>query len=116
EIAAPRARMGRRRASRRRGFVREGREGADLAAHGYDRGSPVLHGDLGLRGTAFREEGLGGSNEGSPDRRADDAIVDGGRPAPRYCLNRAALPLSFVKAGSFRRSLWSLARAAGKLV
>jgi hypothetical protein len=54
---------------------------------------PVLHGDLGLRGVALREESLGSGNEGPADGRADDAVVDRGRPAPpvlpRQCRQRA---------------------------
>ena len=56
--------MGRRRASGGRGLAREGREHADLAAHGYDRRALVPHGDLGLRDMIFRKESLGGSHEG----------------------------------------------------
>ena len=100
EIAAMRARMGRRRASRGRSLARERREGADLAAHGYDRAALVVHGESRSPGVAFREEGLCSSHEGPADGRADDAVVHRRRPAPRYCLGNVASVRGIQSSGS----------------
>ena len=68
---------------------------ADLAVHRHHCRTPVPHGGLGLRGVAFRGEGLGGSHEGRVFSREGCARCQEERPI-RMNAERLSLVGGFV--------------------